>query len=265
MKPIPSILALAMLCLCTLIQSQTPLNDIVPRRMINERPILQPAPIREADIFWEKRISRVIDVKQKQNLPFMYPAAPFFDILKTGAETGQIKLYSNADFQTELTSLEGVFFQTDTIILYTDDYTENITVVRNDIGYEEIQKFRLNELWYFDESTSTLKVQILGIAPIKSRTNDLGEALYDQPLFWIHFPSARTYLASQNTANNFNDAALISWDDLFQMRQFASHITKQSNVRDNRLQDMYSGVQLLEESDKIKQEIQNFEHDLWSY
>jgi len=52
---------------------------------------------------------------------------------------------------------------------------------------------------------------------------------------------------------------------LFQMRRFASHITKQSNVRDNRLQDMYSGVQLLEEAEKGKQELQNFEHDLWSY
>jgi len=265
MKPLSSILVLAMLCLCTSIQSQSPLNDIVHRRMLSERPVLKPAPMREADIFWEKRISRVIDVQQKQNLPFMYPAAPFFNILKAGAEAGQIKLYTSADFQTELSSLEGVFFETDTIVLYTEDYIENITVVRNDIGYEEIKKFRLTELWYFDESTSTLKVQILGIAPIKSRTNDLGEAMYDQPLFWIHFPSARDFLATQNTANNFNDAALTSWDDLFQLRQFASHITKQSNVRDNRLQDMYSGVQLLEEADKIKQEIQNFEHDLWSY
>ena len=207
----------------------------------------------------------MIDVQQKQNLPFMYPAAPFFNILKAGAEAGQIKLYSSADFQTELTSLEGIFFETDTIIVYTDDYTENITVVENEVNYEDIQKFRLQELWYFDESTSNMKVQILGIAPIKTRIDDLGNPLYDQPLFWIHFPSARGYLATQKTANNFNDVAMMSWDDLFQMRQFASHITKQSNVRDNRLQDIYSGVELLQESDKIKQEIQNFEHDLWSY
>jgi len=265
MNTLSSTLALAILCLCTSIHCQAPLNDIVAKRILKERPVLQPAPVREADIFWEKRISREIDVKQKQNLTFMYPTAPFFNILKQGAEMGQIKLYSTPDFQTELSSLDGVFYETDTIILYTDDYTENIQVVQNDIDYEDISKFRLNEIWYFDEVSSTMKVQILGIAAIKSRTNDFGEALYDQPLFWVHFPSARAYLATQPTASDYNDAAANSWDDLFQMRQFASHITKQSNIRDNRLQDIYSGVQLLEESEKIKQELQNFEHDMWSY
>ena len=110
-----------------------------------------------------------------------------------------------------------------------------------------------------------MKVQILGIAPIKTRVDDLGNDLYDQPMFWIHFPSVRPYLATKAVANDFNDVAVSSWDDLFQMRRFGSHITKQSNVRDNRLQDMYSGVQLLEEAEKVKQELQNFEHDLWSY
>ena len=66
-------------------------------------------------------------------------------------------------------------------------------------------------------------------------------------------------------ANDFNDAAQVTWDDLFQMRLFASHITKKSNVRDNRLQDMYQGLTLLQEAEKVKQELQNFEHDLWSY
>lgn len=266
MKPLSSILVLAMLCLSQLCISQnSPLNDIVPRRMLTERTVLKAPPIREADIFWEKRISRLIDTKQKVNLPFMYPAAPFFEILKEGAESGQIKLYNEANFQTELTSLEGIFFEIDTIQTLTEDYIENITVVRNQIGFEQIKKFRVNEIWYFDESRSEMRVQIIGIAPIKTRVDDFGNDLYDQPMFWVHYPSARDFLATKQVANDYNDVAVTSWDDLFQRRQFASHITKQSNVRDNRLQDMYSGVHLLEESEKIKQELQNFEHDLWSY
>lgn len=265
MKSLKPILVMAALCLYSLIVSQTPLNDIVSRRMLTERPVLKYPPIREADIFWEKRISRLIDVRQKQNLAFMYPAAPFFEILKAGAETGEVKLYSDAQFETELSSLEGIFFEIDTIHTLDDDYVENISVVKNEVGFEQIQKFRLTELWYFDEASSSMRVQIIGIAPIKTRLDDLGNALYDQPLFWIHFPSARSYLATQLVANDFNDAAMISWDDLFQMRQFASHITKQSNIRDNRLQDMYTGTHLLQESEKVKQELQNFEHDLWSY
>jgi hypothetical protein len=57
----------------------------------------------------------------------------------------------------------------------------------------------------------------------------------------------------------------MTWEDLFEMRFFASYIYKESNVYDRRLQDYLSGVDLLLEADKIKQEIFNFEHDLWSY
>jgi len=245
---------------------QSPINDIVSRRMVKERPILKYPPIREADIFWEKRISRVIDVKQKQNLPFMYPAAPFFELLKQGAENGDLTLYQDAQFEDELNSLEGIFFTRDTVRAFDpEEYIETLEVVENTIGYEDIQKFRLSEIWYFDESSSTMRVQIIGIAPIKVRTDNNNVALYEQPMFWIHFPSARNYLARHLVASDHNDAAQVTWDDLFQMRLFASHITKKSNVRDNRLQDTYQGLTLLQEADKVKQELQNFEHDLWSY
>lgn len=255
-----------LMCISHIVISQAPIDDIVSRRMIKERTMLKYPPIREADIFWEKRISRVIDVKQKQNLPFMYPAAPFFNLLRQGAENGDITLYRDAKFSEAIDEMEGIFYQIDTITLFDPElFIENIEVVRNDIGYEQVQKFRLNEIWYFDEATSTMRVQIIGIAPIKVRTDQDGLALYEQPLFWIHFPSARTYLSRQKVANDFNDAAQVTWDDLFQMRLFASHITKKSNVRDNRLQDMYQGLTLLQEAEKVKQELQNFEHDLWSY
>ena len=57
----------------------------------------------------------------------------------------------------------------------------------------------------------------------------------------------------------------MTWEDAFEMRLFNSYIIKASNVLDYRLQDQYSGVDLLQEGEKIKQDIFNFEHDLWSY
>ena len=255
-----------LMCITTIAFSQAPINDIVSRRMVKERTMLPYPPIREADIFWEKRISRVIDVKQKQNLPFMYPAAPFFDLLKQGAENGDINIYRDATFTDPIDDTAGIFYNLDTVRLFDPEtFIENFEVVRNEIFYEDVKKFRINEIWYFDEATSSMRVQIIGLSPIKMRTDENGLDLYEQPLFWVHFPSSREYLSRQLVANDFNDAAQVTWDDLFQMRLFASHITKQSNVRDNRLQDMYQGLTLLQESDKIKQELQNFEHDLWSY
>lgn len=62
-----------------------------------------------------------------------------------------------------------------------------------------------------------------------------------------------------------NMANQMTWEDAFEMRLFNSYIIKASNVLDYRLQDQYSGVDLLQEGEKIKQDIFNFEHDLWSY
>ena len=74
--------------------SAQPLDDIVERKLIKERKVLARQPLREADIMWEKRIWRIIDVREKMNLPFMYPEAPFFKILENAAIEGQITLYS---------------------------------------------------------------------------------------------------------------------------------------------------------------------------
>ena len=62
-----------------------------------------------------------------------------------------------------------------------------------------------------------------------------------------------------------NDAAPISWEDILEMRYFSSYIYKESNVQDRRLEDYLTGVDKLVEAKRIKNEIFNFEHDLWSY
>lgn len=56
----------------------------------------------------------------------------------------------------------------------------------------------------------------------------------------------------------------MSWDDIFEGRLFGSYIIKESNVLDRRIQDYKTGVDALMESEKIKQEMFEWEHDLWS-
>jgi hypothetical protein len=48
-------------------------------------------------------------------------------------------------------------------------------------------------------------------------------------------------------------------------KNLASHIYKTSNVRNDRIKDYASGIDMLLEADKIKNELFNFEHDLWPY
>jgi len=245
-------------------------DDIVDRNILQDRQILEYQPLREADIFWEKRIWRVVDFREKMNQPFAYPEAPFFNILKDAALQGDITLYSTEDdkfsFPLNELDLENILFKTDTIRVFNPEtYVEEIKVVKNELNWEDVKRIRIKEQWFFDENTATLQVRILGIAPLIDDTDDNGNFRYEKPLFWVYYPEVRPVLARKKVFNSLNDAALTSWDDLFERRFFASYIFKQSNVRDERLQSVYSGVDLLLEADKIKQEIFNFEHDLWSY
>lgn len=250
--------------------ADTPLDDIVEKRLIYEKRVLPYDHIREADIFWEKRIWRVIDVREKMNLSFAYPERPFFTILMDAAESGEITVYSQEDdkFTSKLTPDEvaSMGATIDTVITFDPEtYEEQIQVVTNELNHEDVKRFRLKEVWFFDEETSTLQVRILGIAPLIDVKDDNGNFLYELPMFWVYYPEARKVLARERVFNFGNDTAPMTWEDLLEMRFFASYIYKESNVFDRRLQEYLSGVDLLLEADKIKQEIFNFEHDLWSY
>lgn len=247
-----------------------PLDDIVESNTIGRKRVLPYDNVREADIFWKKKIWRVIDIREKMNLPFAYPERPFFSILMDGAKTGEIKAYSTEDdkFSIELTPDEvaSMGASIDTIsTLDPETYEETFQIVRNEVNPEDVKRFRLKEIWFFDEETSTLQVRILGIAPLIDVKDDNGNFRYEKPMFWIYYPEAREMLAKQQVFNIFNDSAPMTWEDLMEMRFFSSYIYKESNVFDRRLQEYLSGVDLLLEADKIKKEIFNFEHDLWSY
>jgi gliding motility associated protien GldN len=247
-----------------------PLDDIVDKRLTNDKRLLPYDHVREADIFWEKRIWRVIDIREKMNLPFAYPERPFFSILMDAATGGEITVYSTEDdkFSSKLTPDEvaSMGATIDTVITFDPEtYEEQLQVVRNDINPEDVKRFRLKEVWFFDEETSTMQVRVLGIAPLIDKTDENGNFLYEKPMFWVYYPEAREILSRERVFNAGNDASPITWEDLMEMRFFSSYIYKESNVRDRRIQDYLTGIDLLLEADKIKQEIFNFEHDLWSY
>lgn len=247
-----------------------PLDDIVEKRIVYEKRALPYDHIREADIFWEKRIWRVIDIREKMNLPFAYEERPFFTILMEASTSEEITAYSTEDdkFSIPLTPEEvaSMGANIDTItILDPETYEETIQVVRNEVNPADVKRYRLKEIWFFDEETSTLQVRILGIAPLIDVKDDNGNFRYEKPMFWVYYPEARKVLTREKVFNFGNDTRPMTWEDLFEMRFFSSYIFKESNVFDRRLQEYLSGVDLLLESDRIRQEIFNFEHDLWSY
>jgi len=243
------------------------IDGVVEKTLMKDRQVLKYAPVRQADIFWEKRIWRVIDVREKMNLSFMNPEAPFFEIIKKAAMNGEVNLYSAADdkFSEKITDFEGVFFERDTVEIYDENYDVTLQAIENEFNFEDAKRFRIKEVWFFDEATSTLKVRILGIAPLRDHFDDNGNFKYEKPMFWIYYPHFRNVLARNEVYLPGNDHQQLSWDDLFEMRYFASVIYKEGNVYNRRIKDYAEGLDRLLEADKIKQELFNFEHDLWSY
>ncbi|MDA9873553.1 gliding motility protein GldN [Saprospiraceae bacterium] len=250
-------------------------DDIVSKRLVVENTVLPYEPIREADIAWQKKVWRVLDTREKMNLPFRYPEKPLFNVFREMIENGDITVFEDEKFTTALTpeEVEKSLNRVDTSVIFDyDTYEEKVQVVKSEISWEDINRFRVKEIWFFDEESSRLRVRILGIAPERDVYDDeTQEFKYSLPLFWIYYPEARSLLSKHRIFNENNDMAPMTWAALFESRFFSSVIYKSSNVLDLRVKDMFdaskenSNIDILLESKKIKAELFNFEHDFWTY
>jgi hypothetical protein len=70
---------------------------------------------------------------------------------------------------------------------------------------------------------------------------------------------------STEVFNTKNDSERRTFEDIFWKRQFASNVTKESNVYDRRIDQYAKGIEALIESDRVKSDIFRFEHDLWQF
>jgi gliding motility associated protien GldN len=247
-----------------------PLDGIVERKTILEKEILPWEPVRESDVMWSKRVWRVIDVREKMNLPFIYPEEPFFSILMKGVQDSSLRAFKTDNdkfwYKMSAQEVQTIGSRVDTITQVDPiTYETKIRVVISKINPEDIKRYRIKEEWFFDKQYSTMKVRILGIAPLRDVTDDAGNFLFEQALFWVRYPDCREVFGRHRVFIDGNDSNPMSWEDLFELRRFSSYVSKESNVHNRRLQDYMQGIDILLEGEKIKQEIFNYEHDLWSY
>ena len=250
------------------------LDDVVQRTLTLESQVLPYESLREADIPWSKKMWRLIETREKVNLPFRAYERPFFKILQGLIDEQKIQAFDDDEFKTLLTNeqVRGRIFKVDSIRTYDPEtYEEIIKVVPSEINPDDIKRFRIKEIWYFDKEASLLKVRILGISPLHENIDPLtGEVKYEIPLFWVYFPELREYLATEQVISDYNDAYPMTWYDLFENRYFSSYIIQSTNTLGLRIKDKYensptSDMDVLLESEKIKEELFNFEQDLWSY
>lgn len=249
----------------------------------NARLIQQYQHVRESDVMWSTKIERIIDLREKMNQVFYYPQQEIddrqnlIDVLMQAIEEGTITAYGNArkddEFKSPMSPAEvemiGIMAGEKITTFETfdpeiQDYI--IDTIINEFERYEVKKYRVKEEWFFDKHRSVMEVRIIGLCPVIDRKNEDGVYNGESSLFWVYFPEARKVLSKAEVFNHRkNDAARLTYDDIFHKRFFSSRIVKESNKYDRKISDYKEGIDALLEADKIKMEIFNIEHDLWEY
>ncbi len=258
-------------------RTSKPIDNIVEKEHVsNKKPVPYPS-LREADILWSKRVWRIIDLRERMNLPMYYPITPKDDryslisILLYGIQHEGLPVYSINDDEFKIPiSYEMVnerMGATDEVTEVFNPETnlyEEVTYTR-EVRVEEVKQIMVKEVWFFDRNYSRMDVRIIGLCPIREYVDENGEVVRRQT-FWINYPEARNLLARYEVFNAGNDAQRRSFDDIFIKRYFGSYIVQEANMYDNRSIESYAvGVDARLESERIKNEIFNFEHDLWEF
>jgi gliding motility associated protien GldN len=261
-------------------------DNAIERQLVKDRLPLAYEHIREDDAVYMHRVWREIDVHEKMNLPFVYKAEGdlgnqrFIYILLNSIKNDSITAFAASDdrFTTPLSwkeiieKLVGVPRNIQVPNLATDPdgslgYMKDTTII-DEFNPDKVEKFWIKEDWIFDKESSRMHVRILGIAPLKTITNDDGSYRDVTPLFWVYYPELRPIFAKHEVYNGRNYGARMSWEELFESRMFASRIVKSTinNPNDEYIrQYIKDPILALLEGDNIKEKIFNYEQDLWSY
>lgn len=145
-------------------------------------------------------------------------------------------------------------------------------LVPTEITSNNILEYHIKGMWYFDKLQGEMRYRLLGIAPagydIQTQNQSFSGDPEIVPYFWVWFPDARQALHNAKVLNNQNSSMPYNFDHLLNSRRFDAFIYKTQNVYEDREVSEYiqdnALLQLLE-SNRIKEEIRNFELDMWSY
>lgn len=164
------------------------------------------------------------------------------------------------------------------------------------LSSEGVVAYNIKEDWFFDKERSMLDRRIIAIAPVASYAYDkpvtpedysrgsliiyeysipkIGKGAKfeeytdikeEKEMFWLYFPELRNVMVNYYIYNDQNDAQWMSFDDMFWKRRFNAQIYRVSDKFDREIEDYKFGVDALYEAERIKEQIREWEINVWNY
>lgn len=200
-------------------------------------------PLYSTDALYRVRVWRVIDARDRANLPYFYNSSidgenttRLINVMIDAIKNDSVQAFSPIDdrFTTPITfdqAMAAFGGGTDTSASY--DLDGNIVgyqVRHKEISADSIYKYRVKEEWVFNKRDGKTYVRILGIAPLINYTMSTGEVMdnSEHAAFWIYYPDLRTKLVRTLIPNPLNAGGRLSWEQVFENRLFKSTIIKSS-------------------------------------
>lgn len=260
---------------------QTVLDGAYIREHNPTRKVIPYPGLREADVMWSRRLWQVIDLKQKINHPLYFPTEEIvgrkclFDVIKIGVmEEESITAYglgpTQADdefrYPMEKTEIDTLLNPSVTRFVENPETGEKEPKTTNEpVKASDVVAYKIKEDWIFDKQRSERYVRIIGIAPVINKYSESGELKGTKDLFWLYYPECRYVFNNFDVFNPHNNATQMTFDQLFQRRQFMGYVIKEDNVYNRRVDEYAKGIDALLESERIKEDLFILEHDLWNF
>jgi gliding motility associated protien GldN len=251
----------------------------------NDKP-LEYGYVNDRDVLMGKTVWEIIDLSERINFPLYFPIdtanigsdrRSLYDVLTKAIRSGEIsEVYSDSYFNTKKSykDIQASLTRIDT----ADAGREQINagqkispeyIIKQDLTSQDVTQYKIKGYWYFDKRLSELKYRLIGICPIAPEAKEKDSENPDYiELFWVYFPSIRDILHEAKSFNNRNSSMPVDFDTLLNSRKFNAVIYQEENVQGDRTIEKYTKdnaqMQLLE-SERVKEKIRDFEHDMWNY
>jgi len=217
------------------------------------------AHFREADVAWERRVWRIIDLSEPGN-------APLRAVTRAAGCLGlmQVIRYGLRDDGGIVAYDPGLDGKDDSFrkpmqrsaLLRALDQLDMLPAFA-------VSRFMIKEDWILDRARSRMEVRIIGIAPMVEMRGTEGELRGHRPLFWLYYPECRQLFAWWAAFNDGDEP--VSFEELLDQRLFKSTITRVSDMSGRTVNATATGVDALLRSEEIRRQLEEVGFDLWHY